>query len=428
MPVSQLFSALLFDLDDTLVASGHLNAACRSGDRDAVSEGLKALSVESAVRATLQSLHGKVPLAVVTASPRWYAELVLKHVLPEVEWKAVVCAGDVARSKPYPDALVHAAKALAATDMRRVAYFGDSKKDVEAAYHAGIRPVLCTWFKRDREAEQLCPDAILRTTSDLNSYLANPAEFLPLIEQAIEAPHCPIWHPRLISVGNAKTKVHTLGRYFPREGDTLTLHQGHALSKQVARKELKEPFAIPEPWTRAAEHAVQRIAEDHESNLVSIVPAKPGRDPRLERLLDAVQKAVAKTFPEVAFSPHTLRFSAASGQVKHKGVTERRAEVEEHLSLNEKVKGKRVILIDDVVTTGGTISTAAELLDGGGASDVRLLGMAKTISAYSFAVTPEEKRCSNCGRFMVRRVRKSDGAPFYGCTGYPSFCQWTEDL
>jgi ComF family protein len=48
------------------------------------------------------------------------------------------------------------------------------------------------------------------------------------------------------------------------------------------------------------------------------------------------------------------------------------------LENNDIIKGKRVLLIDDVITTCATVSTAAEVLRQGGASEVMVLTLAAT--------------------------------------------------
>ena len=48
-------------------------------------------------------------------------------------------------------------------------------------------------------------------------------------------------------------------------------------------------------------------------------------------------------------------------------------------SLQESLKGKRIILIDDVYTSGSTVSECARVLRQAGAKEVRVLTLARTI-------------------------------------------------
>lgn len=97
--------AVVFDLDDTLASTAHLDAARRSGNRAGVRQSLESIKVPTGLPELLEGLQHRIPLAVVTQAPRWYADLLLSHHYPTIHWSALVTSGDVERRKPYPDAL-----------------------------------------------------------------------------------------------------------------------------------------------------------------------------------------------------------------------------------------------------------------------------------------------------------------------------------
>jgi len=61
---------------------------------------------------------------------------------------------------------------------------------------------------------------------------------------------------------------------------------------------------------------------------------------------------------------------------------EDRNNIIKHLKLShiEKIRNKRILLVDDVFTTGNTISAATRLLEEGSPKDIKILVMAKVSS------------------------------------------------
>jgi predicted amidophosphoribosyltransferase len=63
---------------------------------------------------------------------------------------------------------------------------------------------------------------------------------------------------------------------------------------------------------------------------------------------------------------------------------QRRANVRGAFSINARYKklieGKKILLIDDVITTGATIESCCQRLNNAGASEVRVLTLARAIS------------------------------------------------
>lgn len=67
-------------------------------------------------------------------------------------------------------------------------------------------------------------------------------------------------------------------------------------------------------------------------------------------------------------------------RMTHKSISQRAKLSERLFRLNSKtdLKNKNILLVDDVVTTGGTILAAAKLLKSGGARSVDVLALART--------------------------------------------------
>ncbi|GIW28898.1 MAG: hypothetical protein KatS3mg070_2261 [Meiothermus sp.] len=427
---------LMFDLDDTLVATAHLKDIREKHLSDKFEKALPQLKPYVGLLPALHYLQGKVSLSVVTRSPGWYAKPILKHCFPDIRWNAVVTYEDVDRHKPYPDALKQAMQTVGVTEFSQVAYIGDSRDDIEAAYHAGVRPVLATWGGTQGVTNQLLPEVVLNNPTALCDLPTSYTRYLHVLE-AYLAEKDEKWkeagnvQPTRISVPiqGKEMVVWVLGRYFAKEGVTLTLHNNHTLSQQIERKKSSGVFPIEDSWVYAIAAVLGHMQVKYGADLVTVVPAKPGRDRRLERLLEVYDRSTYP-FVKLASAPDLLAFSEDAQTVKHATSPERYQMVKEAIRAknNQLVVGEKVVLLDDVLTTGSTLQAAKETLIEAGASSVYPIALAKNISRYSFEVTPEHKLCSKCGRLMVYRKNRTTGNVFWGCTGYPEHCRHTEDI
>lgn len=92
--------------------------------------------------ALVTSLHGRVPLAVATNSPRPLADRALAAVGLTARFAAVVTVDDVARPKPAPDVYRDACVGCAAEPGRSIA-LEDSPGGAEAARAAGLWVIGC---------------------------------------------------------------------------------------------------------------------------------------------------------------------------------------------------------------------------------------------------------------------------------------------
>ncbi|PYE52013.1 HAD-IA family hydrolase [Deinococcus yavapaiensis] len=421
LPVHPLVRAFIFDLDDTLAATGHLKSYCATQDREALQRALHDLTPHPDLEVVLQRLTTHVPLAAAVVGTRVYAETLLTHLFPSVTWTAIVTYEDVARAKPYPDVFELAAKRLN-VDAANVVVVGDHRDDMEAAYHAGMQAALCAWHDADADAYAFVPDAFLFEPNDLLTYLTSPALARPLLEgyllhqdEAASQRQEPI--PVGVHVpGHAPFLVDVLGRYFPNFNRTLHLHRTHPLSRQIALKERPEPFPVPDAWRPALRALAEYAAATWHVDTITVVPTKPGKDARLERILDVM--ADASPHVDVTFDAHLLAFQEGTPSIKHLPAASRFPTVKAGLSVRASCTGRRVLVLDDVITQGATLLAALQRLREAGAVDVRGAALAKTISGTMFRVQKETLTCPECGADLQLLSRRSDGRPFWGCANY----------
>ncbi|HEX8695572.1 MAG TPA: HAD hydrolase-like protein [Longimicrobium sp.] len=425
--------AVLFDLDNTLCSTDHLNQVRLRGTREQLRPHLPRLCAYPGLDAVLAELSRKLPLGVVSRAHSWYTEDVLTQIFPNVHWATVVSYDDVVNQKPHPEGLLLAAERMGLADRTAVAYLGDTKGDVEAAYHASMRPVQCTWEAGPQKsyfAQQIIPDAILDRPEHILAYVSDPVQFLPLLEARLAKRDAPAGTRRVVTqlLGQGGPFViYVLGRYFADAGPTLHLHGRHDLSRWIDRK--NEPGQFQQPrFVQAVAEAIDAIARELRIGTVTVIPAKPGSHPRMEEMLAAVQQLMGPGNSGLRYAPDLLAFSADAQRIKHFTRAQRVAELERSLQLVKTAPGERILVVDDVLTAGGTFKTARGRLLEHGAAYVAGLALTKTVSGASFEADPTFRVCPLCGR-EVKLIRRRDGGRFRGCVGYwgEPKCYYTEN-
>jgi HAD superfamily hydrolase (TIGR01509 family) len=97
--------------------------------------------------------QAQIPQALVSASPRTLVDAVVSN-LAHNYFKATVAAGDIARTKPYPDPYMHAAKLLG-VDIAKCLVFEDSQTGIDAATASGAFVVAIPHLIEVNETERL---------------------------------------------------------------------------------------------------------------------------------------------------------------------------------------------------------------------------------------------------------------------------------
>ncbi|MER3462834.1 MAG: hypothetical protein C4342_07645, partial [Armatimonadota bacterium] len=349
---------LIFDLDDTLVSTSHLKDIREKRLSSELEKVLPHLEPYEGLLPALHSLQGEVSLSVVTRSPGWYARQILERCFPGIRWDAVVTYEDVEQHKPYPDALKLAMQTVGATEPSQVAYVGDNRDDLEAAYHAGVRPVLATWGSTSGVPDRLPPEAILNNPTALRHFPTSYILYLHALEAHLAAEEFGREWKELDHVQPTEIfvslptqvkqmRVGVLGRYFAKQGLTLALHDRHTLSQQIERKKNPGVFPIEDSWVYAIAAVLEHMRVKYGADLVTVIPAKAGRDPRLERLLDAYDKSSNHPFAKLDSASDLLAFSDDAQTVKWAAKSDRYEMVKKAIQAKngQRVAGKRVVLL-----------------------------------------------------------------------------------
>jgi HAD superfamily hydrolase (TIGR01549 family) len=123
------------------------------------------------VKEMLQSLAARYPLAVVSARDDWSTRLFLDQFELTPFFQVIVTAQTVEHTKPYPDPIFHAAKAMGVPP-EACLMVGDTTVDIRAGVQAGAQTVgvLCG-FGEEAELRRCGADMILVATSELAQVL-----------------------------------------------------------------------------------------------------------------------------------------------------------------------------------------------------------------------------------------------------------------
>jgi len=408
-----MFDLCLFDLDQTLVDTSKLEEIRLKGlgkgpsyERDLLHALRKAAPRRFYQQTALQHLRQQFPdmkVGVFTRSPRRYALAVLEWAYPDFEWDIVVAYEDVTHTKPSGEGILTAMVELGIEDVEKVVLVGDNLPDVHAAYNAGCWIVLdrSNWPKPATSnhwyALERIPDAIIIKTAELPEVLASPSSFLPELERRLaNAPrtrqrarfdtnrHMP---PRAIEQVRAGTPVQTAGKFFSNYESLQYRREWHSLTASI--HECKDATSFPDDWVNVIRTFVNRTRNEHEQVVVSVIPHRPGRRPRLEAFLNQVDEAFESGVgwhPDgVSFVPDLFAYREGVRSNSNDRLTqvERYENVRDHLYVTrpEDVDpDSAYIVIDDVATSGASFFYVKKYLEAAGAKHVICFALAKNIS------------------------------------------------
>lgn len=404
----------LFDLDNTLVRTSDLD-----GFRGQANVGNTSANYIDGLTRAFDSVPGRqiyppaewerfdrdfpdMKWGVFTRAPRAYAHTLLAHTYPNWRWDVIVAREDVAQTKPHPDGVWSAMRAVGVQHANEVALVGDEKSDVLAAYRSGAWSIVDQttwtrpWAKDCYWAMERVPDAVIRQPSELVAALMLLQCHLPDLERrlatqvalrSVEPRFDSIYHFHP-NIRGWKQPVTVLGKMFSDYQAIRPRSETHVLTQQILAH--KEAVRFPDQWVQSIRayltHQVS-VAGPQRDLVVTVIPKKPNGVPRMESLL--VQLALSlQTNPipnlQCRIHPEVMAFSegVVSAHGQHLTAARRFENVERHLSVVDAaaIQGRPVLVIDDVVTSGASLICASRALTAAGASQVKCLALAKAVS------------------------------------------------
>jgi HAD superfamily hydrolase (TIGR01549 family) len=407
----------LFDLDGTLVDSSSLRALRDARRWPEVRASLGQVRPFATptfppheLPARLRSLGYGV--GVVTSSPRWYAEAVLKNF--GIVYDTLVAYEDTTEHKPDPAPIQLGISKLQPVDFNF--YVGDSTDDVVASHHAGAYSAGVMWGIDD-------PTNYYRMAPDL--LLADPAVLLQgekianyeYIADAYATNATPILHQGSVITCESGLVVYSLGRYFPTED---VRHADSSLSQKILDFKQNDVASSVFASSLASFLSWLPVHGGWRPNYIVSVPPKPSQT--RDRFASVLSEATSRVPNSPQSYPRGLECIRDYQGYKSMNWQDRATAVAGAFQSPVKWNGNRVLLVDDVATTGHTLRECASVLRASGASEVRALAFGK--DQQSIAV----KHCSSCGAKMRTRKDKQ-GVSFWGCSQYSKTgCRYTEPI
>lgn len=411
-----MFKLCIFDLDQTLINSDDIKDIREKGKRNNTEQYL--ISLEESLneiedrhiysQANLDGIRAKFPemkMGVFTRSPRSYAKFVLAWAYPKFKWDIVVAYEDVGETKPNGEGIDVAMEKFDIRQLDQIMLVGDGDSDVRAAYHAGCVVVLDkgAWpykYTQDHwRALGHIPDAIISSPDQLIDVLKNPSGFLPELERLLVDGQREGGYPRFErinhfipkSAGGDKTAfpIYVCGRSFSGYESLKWRRCWHELTKSI--KDQKDSENFPDAWVDVVKDFISNefpLLALAGSITVCVIPHRPDRKARLEAFLYQIEnsfKDAGLREGAIKFVPDLLGYKdgVRSNSNDHLNQAERFENIREHLYVKRpevlKVKPK-VLVIDDVTTTGSTLIYAKKYLEAAGAGGVTCLSLAKNIS------------------------------------------------
>lgn len=467
---------VLFDLD-TLLDSASLSYTNNQADLQAAIAEEKGKPYKE-VKETLVELQKGVALGYVTSSPEWYATTLLENYFAGIKWSRVVSYGaDEFTGEAGQGVGLELALQGLEVPTKHILYIGDSAEDVEAGLKAGVKVGLALWkhklsggpwpqcgfevpkaFRQDAlNAMERGPDYVIDVPRGIFCVFPHHLSGLPLLEGVALSDHAVMPKPHLLYFAKEDFKSRdtvfgvALGRYFPsahpRQDHELNrrllaaktagyepswiraiafylkalMHNGSYLESVIGDSARLEYLSRDCLDTETAMNLRTNIKQRTESqmcrfDLITVIPAKVGGVPRLENLASAVVNMLE--FPWVAFDPNQFIWSSAAQSNMKLKFKERRDNVT-HMQAHphaKDVRGKRILVIDDIVTTGATLLRAKQILQQRAAKEVFALTLAMTCG--SDLKSKATKLCPECGGELRLRTNNRDKSQFWGCQNY----------
>lgn len=411
-----MFEVCLFDLDQTLVDTDDMTELREAGKnktettyiesvKRAFGNDGRRLIYPEALLLRIRKAFPALKLGVFTRSPRSYARTVLQAAYPKMKWDVIVAYEDVKHTKPYGEGIDKAMWSFGYKSIPKVVLVGDGDNDIRAAYNAGCVVILDrTSWNRTRTSDNWralahMPDAIIDHPDDLVAVLTNYESFLPELERVMAgAPRNPAgarfdrvnkFIPKAAGGDNTAFPVFACGRSFAGYKSLEWRAKWHDLTESIHAQ--KSATEFPQDWVDAVRSFISTnyaIRFFRSELLITVVPHRPGRTPRLEAFLAQIEASLAAhPLPgrfTYSFCPDLLSFKPGvrSNSNDKLGAMERFENIRDHLVVKRKnvAKGAKVLVIDDVSTTGSSLIYAKKYLEAEGASEITSLSIAMNIS------------------------------------------------
>jgi predicted amidophosphoribosyltransferase len=331
----------------------------------------------------------------------------------DVVYDCLVAYEDTKQHKPDPEPINKALAELGvAAD--HAFHLGDAPADQEACYHAGVLSIGALWGVQNLgDFSSSAPDVLLARPDALLTLA--PHQFY--VADALARGYEPMMHGGSILQCGGDPVRYSLGRYFKTED---ARHAGDAFcAKVLALKNDDGPAPL---FGRALAEFLAHL--DWRPSAIVPVPPKPSQT---RNRFAAVLANLEPTLGEgTDIMLDGLTCVKEIEGYKKMSALQRAAAMPGTFETKYRWDGDRVLLIDDVLTTGETVAECARVLLADGAKEIRIVTLGKDQRSYA------RELCPQCDRPLSVKTNGKSGAQFWGCTGYrrnaPDSCNYTRSM
>ena len=161
--------------------------------------------------------------------------------------------------------------------------------------------------------------------------------------------------------------------------------------------------------------AISFVSYKDNINLVTYVPLKPSQIK--ENSYDRFKQLQLKHCMSNDICLKKIILCTKDFVQKQNDANQRQENVKDAFEVIEDVKDKNILIIDDVFTTGSTITEIAKTLYEAGAKNVEAIVLAIN-QLTNAAIECKSLPCPVCGERMILKVNSNNGRLFFGCPNY----------
>lgn len=202
----------------------------------------------------------------------------------------------------------------------------------------------------------------------------------------------------------------SLGRYY---GSKTYMQQLHPYSRILFLNKKKDGKAFrtyDEEFAKLLSETVKTYLKEY-SDCICSVPTRKGDINRFDIIVERIAQ-------ENKLENISKQFVAkrAYGTQKLLSYTERQENVKDAFAFEGNLAGKRVILLDDIVTTGGTLKECFKTLKAAGAAEVYFLVLGVNQKEIEYGIANQPRVCCPiCEAPMMLFVNATNHRLFYSC-------------
>lgn len=217
--------------------------------------------------------------------------------------------------------------------------------------------------------------------------------------------------PFMFETEKAEFPIYMLGRYF---GYSHYMSQMHPYSSAIFlnKKEDGKAFGkYNDLFIELYVCAIEKIQKSYRIDGVVSVPTRPMKKERFKGILETISaRCNIKNYGD--------RFRCVKDYANQKSLSaiDRQENISGVFQCDKYFKGKNIILIDDIVTTGATIRECIDELKRAGAGDIYIVVLAINQLEGSYWTSNQVQiSCPVCGEKMHLLVNSRDLSFFYSC-------------